>query len=109
MDNQEMILPPAPNPTQLNPADTIDNNNEERLPAINSNNESRDPNPLKLSNDKPVERTGGDKPVQPKLPVKTTPKPPAKQSNPKPVKTENRTPKAVMPAQRSMESEYEQQ
>lgn len=107
MDNQEMILP-APNPTQLNPADTIDNNNEERLPAINSNNESRDPNPLKPSNDKPVERTSG-KPVQPKPQVKSTPKPPAKQSNPKPVKTENRTPKAVMPAQRNMESEYGQQ
>lgn len=107
MDNQEMILP-APDPTQLNPADTIDNNNEERLPAINSNNEPSDPNPLKLSNDnKPVERTSGDKPVQPKPPVKSTPKP-VKQSNPKPVKTENRTPKAVMPPS-NRESEYLQQ
>lgn len=110
MDSQEMILPPAPNPTQLNPADTIDSNKKGQLPAINNNNEPRDPNPLKLSNDNtPVERTNGDKPVQPKQPVKSTPKPPAKQSsNPKPVKTENRTPKAVMPPGQR-ESDYQVQ
>jgi cell division protein FtsQ len=96
MDNQEMILPPAPSPAQLNPADTIETN-EERLPAINNNNEPTDPNPLKLSNDKPVERAGNDKPVKP-----------VKQTNPKPVKTENRTPKAVMPKS-TRESEYEVQ
>lgn len=105
MDNQEMILPPAPNPTQLNPADTIDNNNDEQLPAITNNNESRDPNPLKPSNDKPVERTSEDKPVNPKPPVRSTPKPTARQSNPKPVKPENRVPRAVMPPA-NRESEY---
>lgn len=112
MDNQEMILPPAPNPTQLNPADTIDTNNEERLPATN-NNETSSPNPLKLSNEKPAERTTGNtNAAPPKAPVKSTPKPPAKQpvkqTNPKPVKTENRTPKAVMPKS-TTESDYEVQ